>query len=105
MSENMVTVLVLFGPPLDEAAFQTYLDDTHRPLLRRLPNVEQVTVHQVAGAATGQTPYRVVVELRFPSEKAMQDSLNSDEGQAMARDFQAFASGGATVLLCQSATD
>ena len=32
----------------------------------------------------------------------MQDSLNGPEGQAMARDFQAFASGGVTVLVCQS---
>ena len=33
----------------------------------------------------------------------MQESLNEADGQAMARDFQVFASGGVTILFCQSA--
>ena len=98
----MVTVLVLFGPPRDETAFDSYFEQTHHPLLSRLPNTKQVIVHRVAGAATGTSPYHLIVELRYPSEDAMQDSLNGTDGQAMARDFQAFASGGATVLFCQS---
>ncbi len=57
-----------------------------------------------AGAATGQAPYHLVVELRFPSEEAMQGSINAEEGQAMARDLQAFASGGVTILFCRTAS-
>ena len=98
----MVTVMVLFGPPRDETAFDSYFEQTHRPLLSRLPNLEQVIIHRVAGAATGTSPYRLIVELQYPSDAAMQDSLNGTGGQAMARDFQMFASGGVTILFCQS---
>lgn len=97
----MVTVLVLFGPPRDEAAFDSHFEQTHHPLLGRLPNIEQVVIHRVAGAATGTAaPYHLVAELRYPSDEAMQESLNGAAGQAMARDFQAFASGGVTILFC-----
>ncbi len=99
----MVTVLLLFGSPRDETAFDSYFEETHRPLLNRLPNIEQIIVHRVAGAATGTSPYHVIVELGYPSEDVMQESLNGADGQAMARDFQAFASGGVTILFCQSA--
>ena len=98
----MVTVLVLFGRPRDETTFDDYFERTHHPLLARLPNIERVVIHPVAGAAVGASPYHLIVELRCPSDDAMQDSLNGRDGQAMARDFQVFASGGVTVLFCQS---
>lgn len=55
-----------------------------------------------AGPSWERLPIVSIVELGYSSEDAMQDSLNGPEGQAMARDFQAFASGGVTVLVCQS---
>jgi uncharacterized protein (TIGR02118 family) len=105
VSPTMVNVLVLFGRPVDEAVFDTYFNETHRGVLGRLPHVEQVTVNRVAGAATGTSPFHVIVELRYSSEQRMQDSLNSAEGQAMARDFQAFGSGGVTILFCETQSE
>ena len=62
----MVTVLLLFGSPRDETAFDSYFEETHRPLLNRLPNIEQIIVHRVAGAATGTSPYHVIVRTGIP---------------------------------------
>ena len=89
----------------DVVAFDAYFDQTHRLLLQTLPDVEQLIVNRVAGAATERAPYHLIVELRFPTEKAMQESLNAEEGQAMARDFQSFASGGVTILFCRTASE
>jgi uncharacterized protein (TIGR02118 family) len=75
-----------------------------RQLLQTLADLQHVIVNRVTGAATGQAPYHLVVELRFPSEEAMQGSLNAEEGQAMAQDFQAFASGGVTILFRRTAS-
>ncbi len=98
----MVSALILLGVPTDPADFDTHFVEVHRPLLLRIPRVEELRLHRVAGAAKGDPPFRLVVEVRFASEEAMQEGLNSEEGQAMARDLGCFASGGATVLFCQT---
>ncbi len=98
----MVKVFVLFGKPLDNVSFDQHLEQTHRPLLARLPGLAALQINRVAGAATGDSPFHLVVELQFASEEAMHEGLNSEVGQEMARDFGSFASGGVTILLCQS---
>jgi uncharacterized protein (TIGR02118 family) len=94
----MVSVLTLFGIPVDRSAFGDYFATEHHALLLQVPNVDQLVINHIAGAASGEPPFFLIVELRFPSEKAMQEGLNSEAGQAMARDYGNFASGGATVL-------
>ncbi len=98
----MVKVLALFGAPRDEAAFDSYFEAKHRPLLQQLPNLERLVMNRIAGAAVGESPFYLVVELQFASEKEMQAGLNSEVGQAMARDFGQFASGGVTLLFSQA---
>ena len=98
----MDKVLILFGPPVDAAAFARYFEETHRPLLDRLPHLGAVEAHWVTGSVTGDVAVHLLVELNFPSEQALQDGLNSDAGQKMARDYPSFASGGVTILLSKS---
>ena len=98
----MVKVLVLFGMPVDGASFDRHFDETHRAVLAGIPKVEEIQINRVAGAIAGDSPFHLVVELRFATEEAMQEGLNSEPGQAMARDFANFASGGVTFLLCRS---
>ncbi len=97
----MIKVLVLFGTPEDEDSFYPHFRATHLPLIEAVPCVEQLSTTRVAGTAMGESPFALIVELEFPSEEAMQQGLNSEAGQAMARDYPAFASGGVTVLFGQ----
>ncbi len=98
----MHKVLILFGPPVDKPAFAQYFEETHRPLLDRLPHLGAVEANWVTGAVIGDVAVHLLVELGFPSEQALQDGLNSDAGQKMARDYPSFASGGVTILLSSS---
>lgn len=98
----MVKVLVLFGPPLDIESFDFYFKHTHLPLIAKLPDLQASRTNFVAGAVTGENPYHLIVELEFSSEEEMQNGLNSESGQIMARDFGNFASGGVTVLPCRT---
>ena len=98
----MVKVLLLFGNPVDKLAFDQHFEDSHYPLLLKIPKLDFVQVNRVAGAVIGNSLYHLVVELHFPSEEAMQEGLNSESGQVMARDFGGFASGGVTVLVCST---
>ena len=46
-----------------------------------------------------------MVEMHFSSEEAMQAGLNSEAGQAMAKDLSKFASGGVMVVFAQSVVE
>ena len=99
----MYKVLILFGPPVDEAAFARYFEETHRPILDGLPHLGAIEANWITGSVTGDLAVHLSVELRFASEQALQDGLNSDAGQKMARDYPSFASGGVTILLSNTA--
>ncbi len=99
----MHKVLILFGPPLDPAAFARYFEATHRPILDGLPQLDAIEVNWVGGSVTGDLPVHLLVELLFDTEEALQDGLNSVAGQKMARDYPSFTSGGVTILLSKSA--
>jgi len=98
----MYKVLILFGPPVDKAAFAGYFEESHRPLLDNLPHPESIEVDWITGSVSGDLPVHLSVALLFPTEEALQGALNSDAGQKMARDYQSFASGGVTILLSNS---
>ncbi len=100
-----VKVLVLYGEPADQGLFDSYFEQSHYPLLAKIDRLEALWINRVAGAASGDSPYRVVAELHFGSEEAMQEGLNSESGQKMARDFARFASGGAAILFCHSSSE
>ena len=98
----MVKVLVLFGIPIDPPAFDQHFEQAHQPLLAKMPGLDALHINSVSGAAKGDSPFYLIAELHFASEEAMQGGLNSEIGQMMARDFGTFASGGVTILFCQS---
>ncbi len=95
-------MLVLFGNPVDQDAFERSWAATHRSRLNELPNLERVVINRIAAAAHGKSPYYAIEELYFRSEEAMQAGLNSEAGQAMARELSEFASGGYTILFAHA---
>jgi uncharacterized protein (TIGR02118 family) len=101
----MFSALILFGYPRDTATFEDHFDRSYRPLLLAIPGTERVTVNRIGGAAKGDPPFYLQVEVQFASEEAMQVGLNSQQGQAMAREMKLFASGGFTVLFSRTAVE
>jgi uncharacterized protein (TIGR02118 family) len=101
----LVSALILFGVPKDAKAFEEHFARAYRPLLQRIPELQKLRVNRVAGAARGETSLHMLVELQFDSEEAMQAGLNSEQGQAMARDLGLFASGGVSVLLSHTTVE
>ncbi len=97
-----VKVLILFGKPVDEDLFGRHFESVHLKLLEDIDGLQRRTINYVAGSVTGESPFHLLVELQFATEAEMQRALNSVAGQAMARDFTNFASGGVSVLLCNS---
>jgi uncharacterized protein (TIGR02118 family) len=99
----MVKLMVLYGKPDDEAAFDAHYADTHAPLAGKIPNLRRYEHGKALGGADGSdAPYYYVAELGFDDAETLQAGLGSPEGQAAAGDVANFASGGATMFVVQS---
>ena len=94
--------MVLFGTPMEKETFDLHFQKTHCPLIAKLPKLQASSINYVAGAVIGESPYYIIVELEFNTEQDMQNGRNSKFGQLMARDYSNFASGGVTVLFCNT---
>lgn len=98
----MIKLTVLYGQPEDPAAFDDYYKNTHTPLAEKIPNMERFEVAKAVATPDGSQPeYHLVAELWFADMETFEASLGSDEGQAAAGDVPNFATGGATMLICE----
>ena len=61
-----------------------------------------VSARSSGRAGRSVPPFYTIVELRFDSSESMEAALTSPAGQVVASGLSAFASGGATVLFCES---
>jgi uncharacterized protein (TIGR02118 family) len=98
MARTTVKLLVLYGRPVEDERFDRHFEQIHLPLLSRLPNLEAVQINADSAEFGADAPFHRVVELQFATEELMQEGLNSELGQLMARDLGSFASGGVSVL-------
>ena len=87
---------VLYGQPDDPAAFDAYYEQTHVPLVAKVPGLTSFTASKPA-AGRGEAPeVYFIAELRFADKAAFGSAMSSDEGKAIGADVTNFASGGAT---------
>jgi uncharacterized protein (TIGR02118 family) len=112
----MASILELYNPPQDPAAFDAYYRATHMPLVHTIPGLRALRLSQgpvtaASGAssysvtagemnvASGATPYYLIAELMFDSVADLQNGLASAEGRAAADDLNTFAGMGVTILM------
>jgi uncharacterized protein (TIGR02118 family) len=100
----MARLLVLYSPPADVDAFQSYYHQTHLPLAKTIPGLRSLTISDgpVAGLA-GDAPY-LVATLTFDSMADLQAGMGSAEGQATAADLKNFTSPGPAIFAFESRT-
>lgn len=98
----MVKLTVLYGHPDDPAAFEEYYENTHMPMVPKMPNLLRFETGKVVGTPEGgELPYYRIAELWFESMEQMQQSLSTPEGQAPPADLPNFATGGVTIFISE----
>lgn len=98
----MLKLLVLYGRPVDPAAFDKYYHEVHIPLAKRMKGLKKWTIGKVQGTPDGSpAPYYYVAELTMESRAAFDELLASAEGQAAVADVPNYATGGATFLYAE----
>src|SRR4029079_10905901 len=99
----MAQVVVLYGTPKDAGAFDKYYSERHVAIAKKIPGLRKYEVSQGPVAApTGPSDFHLIAILQFDDMAAIQKGFASPEGQAAAGDLQAFAPGGANIILCDS---
>ena len=94
----MHKMLVLYPPPTDPDHFRSYYEETHLPLVKKLPGLKAHR-HSFSVQGVGKaSPYFCVFEADFANEAAMGAAMSSPEGKAVAADVKNYATGGVTIL-------
>ncbi|WP_407543645.1 EthD family reductase (plasmid) [Deinococcus radiomollis] len=97
----MMKLTVLYPHPTDPAAFDAHYRAIHAPLVHKIPGLLRFEeAHVVATADGSPPPYFMIAELYFESMESFQAGLGSPEGQATSADVPNFATGGATLMIC-----
>lgn len=95
----MMKVTVLYGHPTDAEAFEKYYSETHLPMVAKVQGILKAEVTRFLPNIDGSKPlYYRMAELHFESPDIMQETLNSPDGQEIARDLGNFATGGVNIL-------
>lgn len=100
----MYTLTILYPPPDDPAAFDTYYETAHMPIASRMRGLTGWTIQRVEARDDDAAPYHLIVQLSAPTREALQAVLDSPEGVAAAKDVANFATGGALFLFGEERT-
>lgn len=95
----MPTLTVLYGTPVDPAAFRRHYEEVHLPLARELPGAIEQSVTLEVDNLAGEHPVFAIFRARFTTRAALDAALASPAGQAAQADVPAFASGGVTIVV------
>jgi uncharacterized protein (TIGR02118 family) len=100
----MASLVVTYKTPTDPAAFDKYYFATHVPIAKTIPGLRKYEVSRGPVATPGgPSDIHLVATLRFDDMAALQTALGSPQGQAAAADIANFATGGADMILFDSA--
>jgi len=99
----MIRVLALHNTPIDLSSYDDYYVNVHMPLVRRIPGVTNIRYGRVIRAADGgPAPYFLISDVYFEDEAALQVAIESPEMAEAFADVPNFATGGATIMICEA---
>ena len=99
----MIRVLALHNTPVELSSYDDYYVNVHMPLVRRIPGVRNIRYGRVIRAADGgPAPYFLISDVYFDDEATLEVALESPEMAEAFADVPNFATGGATIMICEA---
>src|SRR3954451_21901355 len=87
----MIKLVALFKRPEDVEEFDRHYDETHAPLMRKVPGLERMEVTRNLKAFRGEPEYYLIAEMYFHNQAAFDAAMASDENRAAGKDLMSFA--------------
>jgi uncharacterized protein (TIGR02118 family) len=104
MEDTMARLVVMYRMPKDPTAFDKHYFATHVPIAKRIAGLRKYEVSRGPIATpAGPAKFHLIATLHFDDMQAIQNAFASPQGQAAAADVANFATGGADMLLFDSA--
>ncbi|MGC0273160.1 EthD family reductase [Pseudactinotalea sp. Z1739] len=94
----MYRVSVLYGTPENTAEFDSYYENIHIPIARKMKGLVRWTLTKPDRQQGEFENVYLVADLYAETKEQFDDILASPEGQAAAADVAKFATGGATFV-------
>lgn len=88
----MFKFMILFRPPADIEQFENSYNDL-LALIERMPDISRRQVVNVVGSPLGEVPYYRILEVYFPDQATMQESLRTPQGQEAGGQMGTFPAG------------
>ena len=96
----MAELVVMYKTPKDKAAFDKHYFEKHVPIAKKIPGLRKFRTSQgPVVTPMGPSAFHLIAMLTFDNIAAIQAGFASPEGKAAAADVQAFATGGADMIL------
>ena len=87
----MIKLVALFKRPEDIEGFDRHYNETHSPLMAKVPGLERMEVTRNIQAFRGEPPYYFVAEMYFRDKASFDAAMMSDENRAAGKDLMSFA--------------
>lgn len=97
----MIKMLALYKKPADAAAFLAYYENTHTPLVKKIPGLASLTLKRAAPSPMGEAPYWLIAEMAYPDRATFDAALASPEQRAVGKDVRNFAADLITVMVVE----
>jgi uncharacterized protein (TIGR02118 family) len=90
-------LVALYKQPRDPAAFEDAYFNTHIPLLKKVPGIQQTKITRFTRTISGDGFY-LMAEMYFTDEAALKTGMRSPEMAAAGENLNTFAAGLVTLL-------
>jgi uncharacterized protein (TIGR02118 family) len=87
----MIKLVALFKRPEDVEEFDRHYEETHAPLMRKVPGMERMEVTRNLRAFRGEPEYYLIAEMYFRDKESFDAAMASEENRAAGRDLMSFA--------------
>ena len=87
----MIKLVALFKRPDDPTVFDAHYDETHAPLMRKVPGLLKMEVTRDLHAFRGEPEYYMIAEMYFKNKETFEAAMNSEENRAAGKDLMSFA--------------
>src|SRR6476619_4153755 len=87
----MIKLVALFKRPEDMESFNRHYDDTHAPLMSKVPGLERMEVTRNLKSFRGEPDYYLIAEMYFRDKEAFDAAMASEENRAAGKDLMSFA--------------
>lgn len=87
----MIKLVALFKRPEAVEEFDAHYEQTHAPLMRKVPGLQRMEVTRNLMSFRGEAEYYLVAEMYFADREAFDAAMASDENRAAGKDLMSFA--------------